>query len=79
MINKLSIALLATVQAAIVEDGLWTGHDFLDPTTKIGVTNGVPYSTNDLQQRRITSPMPIDGDPEDISGGWENAQNVKNI
>ena len=47
MINKLALTLLATVQAKIVEDGLWTGNDFLDPITKIGVENGVPYSTND--------------------------------
>ena len=75
----LKLALLATVQAAIVDDGLWTGHDYLDATTKIGVENGVPYSSEPNQQRRITSPLPIDGPPEGIAGGWENAPNVKNI
>jgi len=79
MINKLALTLLATVQAAIVEDGLWTGHDYLDPQTKIGVVNGIPYSTNDSQQRRITSPLPIDGPPEAITGGWEKSINVENI
>ena len=76
MINKLALTLLATVQAAIVEDGLWTGNDYLDNQTKIGVENGIPYSTNDSQQRRITSPLPVDGPPEAIPGGWENAANV---
>ena len=74
MISK--ILLLAVVEAAIVEDGLWTGHDYLDNITKIGVTNGIPYSSEPNQQRRITSPVPIDGPPEGIDGGWETAANV---
>jgi len=77
MISKL--ALLATVQAAIVEDGPWTGHNHYKSDSKIGVNNGVPYSNNASESRRITAPLPIDGAPEHIPGGWENAPNVQNI
>ena len=28
-------------------DGLWTGYDWTDESTNIGVLNGVPYGLND--------------------------------
>lgn len=38
--------LLLKARAAIVEDGIWTGEDWYDATTDIGVSNGIPYSNN---------------------------------
>ena len=76
-----TVAMIASVQAGIQEDGLWTGaaNEWFDNASLIGVRNGVPYSTNATQNRRITAPVAVDGPPEAIPGGWENADNVKNI
>ena len=50
-----------TANAAIVNNGPWTGNDWYDDVTKIGVANGVPYSNDARVQRRITAPLTIDG------------------
>ena len=39
-----ALATTAMVDAAIVEDGPWTGKDWYDESLQIGVVNGVPYS-----------------------------------
>lgn len=51
--------------AAIVADGLWTGHDWYDSTNKIGVKNGVPYSDDSAKQRELTAPLSLDGSIND--------------
>ena len=44
---NLSLALFALeASAAIVSDGLWTGNDWYDTKTEIGVRNGTPYSND---------------------------------
>lgn len=50
-----------TARAAIVSDGLWTGVDWYDNTTNIGVNNGIPYSNDPSVQRRLTAPLAYDG------------------
>ena len=72
-----TVAMLATAQAGIVEDGLWTGNDWFDNQSLIGVENGVPYSTNANQHRRITAPIARDGPIEGTD--YLEYDNVKNI
>ncbi len=44
---NLCLALVALeASAAIVSDGLWTGNDWYDTKTEIGVRNGIPYSND---------------------------------
>ena len=57
--------IAATALAEIVADGIWTGNDWMDFDSGIGVENGVPFGTTDEANRRINSPMPIDGDVPD--------------
>jgi len=54
--------LATSVDAAIVEDGIWTGNDWYQEQFKIGVRNGVPYSDDSNTAHRITAPLSIDGD-----------------
>ena len=69
-----TIALIAAVtNAAIVDDGLWTGNDWYDEATKIGVSNGQPYSNDSLVNHRITAPLSVDGD---ITGDYLTRDNV---
>ena len=74
MTNRFTYALafLACVQAKIVDDGPWTNKDWFDATTKIGVKNGIPYSTDDAEKRRIETPLGVDGEPVN----WENSETV---
>ena len=72
-----ALAVLACVaQAAIVDDGLWTGKDWYDSASHIGVKNGVPYSKDVKVNRRITSPMTFDG-PVDAT--YLSSANVKRV
>ena len=73
-----SLVLLASVQAAIVKDGLWTGKDWCEATT-VGVCyeNGVPTSKDEKVLQRITSPMPVDGHTNTKPSDWEDKPNVK--
>ena len=57
----MALLTLENVSAAIVEDGIWTGNDWYDNETKIGVRNGVPYSNDWKVDRRIKAPLSIDG------------------
>jgi hypothetical protein len=48
---KYTAAIIAFIEAgrgAIVEDGPWTGNDWYDSDSLIGVKNGVPYSEDEL-------------------------------
>lgn len=58
-------ALTAHALAEIVADGPWTGNDWFDAATGIGVNNGEPQGSTDEANRRINSPKPIDGDVPD--------------
>ena len=75
----LASAILALANAAIVENGLWTNHDWYDEVEKVGVQNGVPYSNDPAVNRRITSPLSIDGDITDIYLQQENVQRVQSF
>ena len=72
----LASAIAALTNAAIVENGLWTDHDWYDEVEKVGVQNGVPYSNDSAVNRRITSPLSIDGDITDIYLQQENVIRV---
>ena len=52
-------------EAAIKKDGIWTGNDWYDDKTKIGVRNGVPYSNDTIVNHRITAPLSVDGSIDD--------------
>lgn len=67
--------MLACVQAKIVDDGLWTGNDWFDSASKIGVENGVPYSNDDDVLRRINAPITIDGEVTN----WSSKENVERV
>lgn len=71
--------LLLEARAAIVADGIWTGEDWYDTTTQIGVTNGVPYSDDPLVFRRIRAPITIDGSIDDIYMTLPNVERVQSI
>ena len=70
--------LAAATQAAIVKDGLWTGHDWYDEEARIGVVNGVPYSNDIDRQRQLDSPLSFDGSIEDYMAR-ENVQRVARL
>jgi hypothetical protein len=53
------------VHGGIVDDGLWTNHDYYNSEYEIGVANGVPYSNDAETTRRIEAAMTVDGDALD--------------
>ena len=53
----LASGIAALTNAAIVENGLWTNHDWYDEVEKIGVQNGQPYSNDSAVNRRIRAPL----------------------
>jgi len=66
--SKISLAALvlaSTVHGGIVDDGLWTNHDYYNSEYEIGVANGVPYSNDVETTRRIEAAMTVDGDALD--------------
>ena len=72
------VALIASAQlanAAIVEDGIWTGNDWYDSANNIGVKNGVPYSNDPVRKRLLNSPMSYDGPLDD----YMSHENVKRV
>ena len=72
-----ALALLSSIaNAAIAENGLWTGHDYYDKTNKIGVKNGVPYSNDADVKRRLTSPLTVDGS---VKLDYKTKENVKTV
>ena len=72
----LASALAALSKAAIVENGLWTNHDWYDEVEKIGVHNGQPFSNDAAVNRRIKSPLSFDGDISDVYLQKENVIRV---
>jgi chitodextrinase len=76
----ISLALLAAFsEAAIETDGIWTGHDWYDSASKIGVKNGVPYSDDPLVQHRIKAPQTVDGSIDDTYLSMDNVKRVQAI
>jgi hypothetical protein len=59
-------------KARIVENGLWTGKDWYDPSSKIGVENGIPYSNDEDVDRFIEAPVALEGSVPD----YETFSNV---
>ena len=74
----IALVTLQKASAAIVDDGLWTGNDWYDEQTKIGVRNGIPYSNNWYGDRRIKAPLTIDGEVENHLER-ENVMRVKSL
>ena len=73
----MALASMKIVNAAIVEDGLWTGNDWYDETSQIGVSNGVPYSNDWYVNRRINAALSIDGSIDDTYLEKENVIRVQ--
>ena len=73
------LGLLTQVQAAIVADGPWTGHDFCEPSD-IGVCyeNGVP-KLSASRQRELDAAMGVEGATNTDPSLWENSANVELI
>ena len=66
--------LLNWASAAIAENGIWTNNDWYDNALQIGVRNGQPYSNDNTESRRITSPLSVDGDINNMD--YNNFANV---
>jgi hypothetical protein len=49
----------------VTNSHLWTGKDWYDPTSKIGVSNGVPYSGDADVERFIEAPLALEGEVPD--------------
>jgi len=74
-----SLALLSQwAEAAIVQDSIWTDHDWYSNSLNMGIDNGVPYSNDPEVNRRLTSPFTFDGHVEDYMS-MANAQLVNQI
>jgi len=71
------LGLVTHVSAGITDDGLWdvNGGEWYDDTHKIGVMNGVPYSEDEHVNRRITSPVSVEGSVPD----YMEATNVQRV
>ena len=52
--------LASSSYAAIVENGPWTGNDYTDSASGIGVVNGIPTSSDPAVLRRLRSPLSLD-------------------
>jgi hypothetical protein len=61
----LASLLAARALAEIASEGPWSGHDWFDEESGIGVMSGEPYGDNEEANRRINSPKPVDGDVPD--------------
>ena len=46
-------ALIGISNAAIAENGIWTGNDWYDSANNYGVANGVLYSNDSAVNRRL--------------------------
>lgn len=68
--------MFSYTKARIVENSdLWTGRDWYDNETMIGVENGVPYSKDDATERLIMAPLALEGDVPD----YLDYKNVKRV
>ena len=77
--NFKAVTLIAAAflksNSKIVDDGLWTGHDYYMNDMKLGVKDGIPYSNDNETKRRINSSMAVDGDASD----YKSKDNVKRV
>ena len=72
--------LLNWASAAIAENGIWTNNDWYNNALNIGVRNGEPYSNDDTVRRRITSPISVDGDINNMDyNNFANVQRIKRL
>jgi chitodextrinase len=71
------ILLLATSNAMIKTDGIWTDEDWYNEDQHIGIENGVPYSKDLAYHRQLMSPQPIEGDMR--TEDYESAENVQRV
>jgi hypothetical protein len=55
--------LAAQTNAKIKKTGLWTGEDWYDSDTDLGVKNGIPYSK--LNKRKMQAAMTLETEPAD--------------
>ena len=74
-----ALATTAMVEAAIVEDGPWTGKDWYDESLQIGVANGVPYSNDPAVQHMLTAPLTVDGSIDDTYLESSNVQTIQAV
>jgi hypothetical protein len=56
------LSLFSYTTARIKTNGLWTDNDWYDDALKVGVRNGVPYSKDDAELRRLDAPMATEGE-----------------
>lgn len=68
--------LVSCANAAIAQNGLWTGNDWYDSALEVGVNNGVPFSNDASVNRRISAPLTVDGD---VSQDYLTRVNVQRI
>jgi len=69
------ILTFTCAQAAIKKDGIWTDHDLYHDISKIGVTNGIPYSNDPYVQRTLDDPKTMEGDIY----GYDTKENVLRV
>jgi hypothetical protein len=80
--SAMMLSMLASqwaARGAITKDGIWTGNDWYDDDSKIGVRNGMPYSDDAKVSRRITAPLTKDGSVEDTYMSSPNVQRVMRL
>lgn len=63
--STIALLLVAHAHGEIVAEGPWTGNDWFEAASGVGIENGVPVGSTDEANRRITSPQPVDGDVPD--------------
>merc|ERR1712228_549187 len=74
-----NISAAASVQAAIVTDGLWTDHDWTHSGTGYTMTNGIPGSDDANTNRRLTAPIACSDEEASDYMSKENVQRVASI
>jgi len=62
------LSIFSYTNAKIKENGLWTDNDWYDDVLKVGVKNGVPYSEDEAEMRRLDAPMATEGEVPDYMG-----------
>ena len=79
----LSIATLAYLShlasASVPSDGPWTGNDWYDEDSKLGVANGVPYSNDPAVDRRIKAPLTTIESVDETYTSFDNVSLVSSL
>ena len=74
------VSTLASSALAISDDGMWTGHDWIDNYNGIENTNGILSPLTDLTARRMRSASMYMGDDiESIYLSMPNVQMVQSV